>query len=89
MHQRNCGRGSFSKRGVCNVKGTSERLRLGSETTTRVCFDNRNSDVRMEQDQRETGGYKANLKSAKDLEMKEQEGEKRHTIKAIKLLVTL
>lgn len=37
----------------------------------------------MEQDQRETVGYKANLKSAKDLEMKEQEGEKRLRNKAM------
>mgnify|MGYP001853317217 CR=1 FL=1 len=70
-----------SAREVCAMQRAPVRLRLGSETT-RVCFDNRNSNVRMQQDQRETGGYKASLKSARDLEMKEQEGAKRHTKKA-------
>lgn len=47
------GRESFSKTGVCNAKGIGGTKAWKQDQS--VCLDNRNRNVRMEQDQRETG----------------------------------
>lgn len=46
------GRGSFSKTGVCNAKGSGGTKAWKQDQS--VCLDNRNRNVRMEEEQRET-----------------------------------
>lgn len=57
--QRNMGRGSFSKTGVCNAKGSGGTKAWKQDQS--VCLDNRNRNVRMEEDQRETGDKEESL----------------------------
>jgi len=72
---------------VCNVKGTGGTKAWKQDRS--VCFDNRNSNITMKQDQRETGGKEDSLEQAEDLEMIEQEGAKRQSYTATWLLMTL
>lgn len=72
---------------MCSAKGTEGTKAWKQDQS--VCFVHRNSNTKMEQDQRETGDKEDSLEWAEDLEVTGQVEARIQSYKATWLLMTL